>query len=326
MNKATARAHSNIAFIKYWGRIDEGLRLPTNGSISMNLSNLFTTTTVEFAEGFHEDDCLVDNAADTQASARISQHLDRVRKMAGSSLKARVVSNNNFPTGTGLSSSASGFAALTVASVAAMGLHLSERELSILARLGSGSASRSIPEGFVEWVKGNTNESSFSQTIYSKDHWDIVDFVVIVSEEKKDIATSEGQKRVESSIFFQNRLDHIQGKIVKCKEYISQREFSSFGKLMEMEALELHAIMITSWPSLIYWLPQSLYVMRSVKKWREEGLEVYFTVNTGQDVHIICQAKDKDVIASKIDTLKGILKVIPNTASVGTSIIQEHLF
>lgn len=324
--KATAKAHSNIAFIKYWGRKDEILRLPTNGSISMNLSDLFTITTVEFSENMNEDYILVNKEAHTSINQRIIQHLNRVRSFAKISLRAKVVSENNFPISTGLSSSASGFAALTLAATKALRLDLSEKELSILARQGSGSASRSIPDGFVEWMDGNTSDTSFSQSIFSAEHWDMMDIIAIVSKEKKEVTTSEGQKRVESSIFFQTRLTHIQEKIKLCKKLMSERNFSEFGKLVEMEALELHAIMLTSWPSLIYWLPQSLYVMKSVQKWRKEGLQVYFTVNTGQDIHILCQKNDREVVMDKMKGLENIIKIIPNSPSRGTYLLTDHLF
>lgn len=326
MMKTTAKAHSNIAFIKYWGRKNEELRLPTNGSISMNLSNLFTTTTVEFSPIYTYDKILIKGEQNENTHKRVITHLDRVRELAHSSLKAKVISENNFPSSTGLSSSASGMAALTLAATQSIGLSLSEKELSILARQGSGSACRSIPDGFTEWLDGNTNIDSFAHTIFPTDYWDIVDLVVIISDNKKDIPTSEGQKRANSSIFFETRIHHIKEKITSCKRFMAEKKFGGFGKLVEMEALEMHAVMLTSWPSLIYLLPQSLYVMKSVQKWRREGMEVYFTVNTGQDIHIICQKKDEDEVIKKIKTLKDIIKIIPNDPSKGTYLVDNHLF
>ena len=168
MEKITARAYSNIAFIKYWGRKDEILRLPTNGSISMNLSNLFTTTTVEFSSQYTADEITINGKKDELMNNRVIRHLDIVRKLKKVETRAKVVSINNFPTGTGLSSSASGFAALTLAAAKSIGLHLSEKELSILARQGSGSACRSIPNGFVEWENGEKSEDSYAKTIFSE--------------------------------------------------------------------------------------------------------------------------------------------------------------
>ncbi len=161
MGKATAIAHANIAFIKYWGVRDAALRLPTNNSLSMNLDAAYTTTTVEFAAGYRQDVVVLDGVGATgQERARVVEHLDRVRALAGIATPARVVSVNSFPTAAGIASSASGFAALTVAACAAAGLNLSEKELSVLARLGSGSACRSVPGGFVEWRAGESSEDS----------------------------------------------------------------------------------------------------------------------------------------------------------------------
>jgi diphosphomevalonate decarboxylase len=315
--KATAVAPSNIAFIKYWGRKDEVLRLPENGSISINLSNLQTTTTVEFNPDFKKDLVIINNEKEVHEGSRVIKHLDRIRKLAKINYKAKVVSKNNFPTGTGLSSSASGFAALTLAGTKAAGLSLSEKELSILARQGSGSACRSIPDGFVEWLDGNTNEASYAVSIFPPDYWDIVDVVAVVSINKKEVSTTEGQKLANSSPFFPVRLARIKDKIKLLKKYIQGKNFSLFGELVEQEALELHAIMITSTPSLIYWLPGTLKVMHAVKRWRQEGLQVYFTVNTGQDIHLICQKKDAEKVVNKAKEIPDVTQTIINYPSKG---------
>lgn len=357
--KATAVAPSNIAFIKYWGRKDEVLRIPENGSISMNLSNLLTTTTVEFSQDLkHDVISIIRHSGERKrlqnlSSSRLRQvrdsglvhysslarmtgfgqyeiqrvieHLDRVRALANINYKAKVVAKNNFPTGTGLSSSASGFAALTLASTKATGLNLSEKELSILARKGSGSACRSIPDGFVEWIDGDSNETSYSVSLFPPDYWDIVDVVAIVSKDRKEIPTTEGQKLARSSPFFPVRLKRIKEKTQVIKKYIREKHFEAFGEMIEQEALELHAIMLTSTPSLIYWLPETLKVMHAVKKWRQEGLEVYFTVNTGQDIHLICQKKDVEKAIKKIEEISDVQETIVNYPSKGAHLIQDGL-
>lgn len=327
--KATATAPSNIAFIKYWGRKDEKLRLPENASISMNLSNLSTITTVEFNKNFKKDSIEINGLKGENEGGRIIKHLDRIRKIGqnpSASLRARVVTENNFPTGTGLSSSASGFAALTVAASVAAGLKLSEKELSILARQGSGSACRSIPDGFVEWLDGNTNETSYGVSLYPHNYWDIVDVVGVVSKNKKEVSTAEGHRLAVSSPFFPIRLERINEKIKLIKKYMEEKNFRLFGELLEQEALELHAIMLTSSPSLIYWLPGTLRVMHAVKRWRQEGLQVYFTVNTGQDIHLICQKKDVDRVVEKTKEVPDVQKTIINYPSIGAHLIKDHLF
>jgi diphosphomevalonate decarboxylase len=324
--KKTAVAPSNIAFIKYWGKKDEVLRLPSNGSISMNLSNLLTTTTVAFASSLKEDTIILNGKEEQAASHRAIQHLDLVRNLAKIKTKAKVVTENNFPTGTGLSSSASGFAALSVAAAAAAGLNLLEKDLSILARMGSGSACRSIPDGFVEWLDGDTSDASTAVSLYPHDYWDIVDIVAIVNVGPKDIATTEGQKSASTSPFFQVRLAHMRERINRMKKIMKEKDFQAFGELVEEEALELHAIMLTSRPSLIYWLPGTVRMMRQVKKWRNDGLHVYFTVNTGQDIHLICQKKDAKKVAALAVGTEGVQSVIMNEPSQGAHIVEKHLF
>jgi diphosphomevalonate decarboxylase len=324
--KATAAAPSNIAFIKYWGKKNEELKLPSNGSISMNLSNLTTTTTVEFNSGFKKDQVIINGLTDQMESGRVVRQLDLIRKKARIFLRAKVVSKNNFPEGTGLSSSASGFAALTLAASKAIGLDLNEKELSILARQGSGSACRSIPDGFVEWREGDSSETSFAVTLYPPDYWKIVDVVAVISSGKKKISSSEGQRLVSTSPFYSNRLTNIKEKIFRFKKLLSKKNFIGFGEMIEQEALELHAIMLTSTPSLIYWLPGTLNMMRTVKKWREEGLEVYFTVNTGQDIHLIIEEKNIDSLVDKLKKVKEIKNIIINRSSVGARLTDKHLF
>jgi len=324
--KATARAHSNIAFVKYWGRKDESLRLPTNGSISMNLSNLYTTTTVEFISSLKQDDIVVNGVRDKAINRRISKHLDRVRSITKKKLLAKVVSQNNFAADAGMASSASGFAALTVASIAATGVHLSEKELSILARQGSGSACRSIPDGFVEWLGGDTSEESYAYSLFKPNHWDICDVIAVISSKKKDIPTSIGQQNAQTSVFFNTRLKHINEKIKRCKELLKEKNFDEFGKLVELEALELHSIMFTSWPSLIYWEPVSLTVMKTVAKLREEGIPAYFTIDAGPNIHIVCFKKYVEGVKKRIDTIPGVSETIMNTASTGSHLIEDHLF
>ncbi len=320
--KATAQAHPNVAFIKYWGRKDEVLRLPTNGSISMNLSKCTTTTSVEFIPALSKDEIAINGQHEFESAERVIKHLDRVRKIANITHHARVFSENNFPSSTGLSSSSSGFAALTLAATKAAGLHLSEKELSILARQGSGSACRSIPDGFVEWLDGSTSEESYATSLFPSDYWDIVDVVAVVSTEKKEVSTSKGQTYASTSPFFEVRRQHMNKKIVLAKQYIKERNFSLFGQLIEAEALEMHAIMLTSTPSLIYWSEGTLHLMKEVKKWRNEGLEVYFTINTGQDIHLFCQSDSVSKVEAKLAYEKQVKNIFVNHPGAGARIIS----
>ncbi len=335
LSKATAVGPSNIAFTKYWGRKDEILRLPENGSVSMCLSNLLTTTTVEFSPSLKQDEIIINGGGleeghgpeESKGEAeRIVKHLDRVRKLANLNQKAKVVSNNNFPSGTGLSSSASGFAALTLAASAAAGLKLSEKELSILARQGSGSACRSIPSGFVEWLDGDTSETSYAVQIFPSNFWAIADVVGVVSEGKKEVPTSVGQESAQSSPFIPLRLSRMKEKNEQVKKLIKEKNFTSFGEFIEAEALELHTIMLTQRPALIYWTPGTLRIMKLVSHWRADGIPVYFTINTGQDIHLICEEENIHKVQKKLEHLEEVKDIIINTPSEGARLTHQHLF
>lgn len=324
--KATAVAPANVGLIKYWGRKNEEFRLPENGSISMNLSNLLTTTTVEFNTDQKEDEVIINNTKNKEANSRVSNHLERIRKIANTALKARVVSANNFPSSTGLSSSSSAFAALSLAGTKAAGLDLSEKELSILARQGSGSACRSIPDGFVEWLDGDTGDTSYAVSLHPPDYWDIADVVAIVSTDIKDVSSSEGQKLVKTSPFFETRLSLIDQKIKNIKKILEEKNFNAFGELVEAEALELHTIMFTSNPSLIYWTCKTLEIMKKIKEWRRDGLPAYFTINTGQDIHLFCEKKNEIRLTTELKKISEVKDIIINYPAVGARITDKHLF
>ena len=324
--KKTAVACSNLALIKYWGKVDFEKRLPTNDSLSVNLDNLTTTTTVDFSASYKKDLLEIDGIrAAGRKFDRVRQHLDRIRSLAGRQLSARVVSRNNFPSATGLSSSASGFAALTKAAVAALELKLTEKEMSIMARQASGSACRSIPTGFSHWHKGRSSQSSYAESIFPASYWQLTDLVAIISHQIKSVPTSIAQQSAFTSPFFRERLKRIPDKIKALSIYIKKRDFQSFGKLVEAESLELHSIMLTSSPSYIYLFPETLKLMHQVKSWRKKGLAVYFSLNTGHNLHVLCQNKDQGKVSALLRKV-GIKETIVNRPGPGTRLTGEHLF
>ncbi len=329
MRKTTIKASSDIALVKYWGKKDEVLRLPENGSISIILDGMDTITTVEFSESFSEDEVYIQDKkieVISREAKRVIKHLDRMRKLANVDLKAKVVSKNTFPRGTGLSSSGSGMAALTYAAAKALDLELSEKELSILSRQASGTACRCACGGFVEWLDGDTSETSYSHTIFDKDHWDIRDVVAVVDEGQKKISSTEGHESAQSSPFFEVRQNNIKAKIEAVKSAIKEKNFTKLGKIVEAEALEFHSILLTSEVPLILWYPGTLQVMQEVEKLREEGIECYFTINTGFNLHILTLPKFQDAVQERLNNLSLVVKTL--TAKVGDKPkeIQEHLF
>lgn len=323
--KATAKAPANIAFIKYWGKNDEELRLPANSSISMNLSNAATITTVEFSPRYSADEIRLGNQKMRQSEAtRVSKHLERIRKLAKNKLFAKVVSQNNFPQKTGIASSASGFAALTLAAAGALNLELSEKELSILARIGSGSAARSIPDGFVEWKAGKTSGDSYAHSLYNEKFWDLRDIILVTSEEGKKVSSTKGHENAASSVFFKTRLKNLPDKIRKIKNALRKKDIKSFGEIVEQEAIELHVIMMTQNPPLFYWNSATIDIIRQVLQWREEGLPIYFTLDAGPNVHLICEGKEEKEVFKKVKGLSYVKNIIINSPTKGARIIDEE--
>ncbi len=298
-----ANAYANLAFVKYWGKRDPRLNIPLNNSISMNLSAARTTTSVIFDSALNQDEVyLGDRPADAKFAARVSAHLDRLRSLAGTQDRARVETRNSFPASTGFASSASGFAALTRAGAGALGLDLDERALSRLARQGSGSACRSIPGGFVEWYAGSADDDSYAEMLAPADHWDIVAVSVIVAAEAKPVSSSDGHLLALDSPFWDARAAQVAARLDTVRRAILERDFDTFGREIEMEALSMHTIMMTSahviedrWQSgVYYWHPDTLDLLVTVQAWRREGMDVYFTLDAGPTVHLMCPGDQAD--------------------------------
>ncbi len=290
---ATAIANANIALIKYWGNRDEKLRLPANPSLSMNLAGLGTETTVEFNDGWDHDELFIGGEPQSgPARERVVAQLDVVRARAGLALRARVSSRNNFPSGTGIASSASAFAALTLAAAEAAGLKLSEPELSALARLGSGSAARSIPGGFVEWVMGEDGQpdTSCAYTIAPPEHWDLTDVIAVVSQNQKSVGSTSGHALARTSPLQAARVATASDRLASCREALLGKDFPRLADIVEADSNLMHAVMITSSPPLLYWEPITIAIMKSVRRWRSEGLPVCFTIDAGPNVHCLCPA------------------------------------
>lgn len=327
--KATAKSPANIAFIKYWGKTDPRTRIPQNNSISMCLSDLFSICTVEFKRGLEKDNIqfLNEKVVTNREEQRVVKVLDRVRGLGGVDFRARVVTKNNFPKATGIASSASGLSAVTLAAIGALGLDLEERELSKLCRMASGTACRSVPDGFVEWEKGINSEDSIAKTIFIPDWWDIADVVVIVTRKMKKVSSTEGHSLADTSPFYRARLAGMDEKVKAIKESIKRRDFSTFGRILEDDALNMHAVCFTSQPPIMYWEPLTIGIMKTVVEWRKfNDLESYFTIDAGPSVHVICRERDASVVVRRLRKVLGDQRVVINRPAVGARLVNKHLF
>ncbi len=315
MTSATALAHPNIAFIKYWGNRNDMLRLPSNGSISMNLDGLFTRTTVTFNSSKRDSLSINDYEVGGRGLERVSYILDLVRGMTKRNEGAEVKSENNFPAGAGIASSAAAFAALALSASKAAGLNLSESELSRLARRGSGSASRSIPAGFVEWQMGNGEEDSFAFSIAPSDHWDLVDCIAIVNAGQKKTGSTEGHAIAGTSPLQSARLTDASRRLKICRDAIINKDFEIFANIIEHDSDMMHAVMMTSTPPLMYWQPGTVNLFHSVREWREAGLPAAYTVDAGANVHVLCPREQAKEVEKRLRELPRVSDVL--VAGVG---------
>lgn len=329
MMKATAIANANIALIKYWGKRDKELILPYNSSISMTCDGLWSKTTVEF--GNYSDDTITINDEELKKDEKdVLNHVKRIKEMAGITKNAKIVSESNFPVAAGLASSASGLAALTLAASSAAGLKLNEKELSILSRQGSGSASRSICGGFVEWMKGKADngKDSYAAQLAKPTHWPEFRMIAcIVSEAKKATSSRAGMAQtVATSPYYKGWLDSIDDDLKNMRKGIQNKDFTLVGSTAEANALKMHATMMTTKPAIIYWAPATIEIMHSVMHWREQGLESYFTMDAGPQVKILCLEKDASKITKNLSELGGVKKTIVCKPGDGAQLVKEHLF
>lgn len=325
MTQATARAHPNIAFIKYWGNQDDDLRLPANSSISMNLDGLHTETTVQWDESLTADTLQLNGQQETgQALERVVKHLNRIRQRLEISTFANVQSANNFPTGTGIASSASAFAALTLAATKAAGADLSQKELSTIARTGSGSASRSVPAGFVEWYAADTHEASYATSVAAPNHWDLVDVIAIVSKQHKHTTSQAGHPTAKTSALQNARVAGAQNRLDTVRQAILDRDFTTFAEIVEEDSNLMHSVMMTSKPPLFYWQPVTLAIMQLIREWRDEGLSVCYTLDAGPNVHCICVRKDAETVSERLQQMSDVMDVRVATVGGAAHIIDKR--
>ncbi len=310
-NTIISVAHPNIAFIKYWGNCNPDARIPANGSISMNLAGLETRTSVTFNQSLLADQLILNGqSASGPALARVIDFLDHVRQMAGIQTFAQVSSKNNFPMGAGIASSASAFAALSLAASRAAGLVLDERQLSQLARKGSGSACRSVPGGFVEWQVDSCDLDSAAESFAPSEHWELVDCIAVISQVHKPIGSTEGHSLAYTSPLQAARVDDAPRRLEICRMAILERDFEGLAEIMELDSNLMHAVMMTSQPPLFYWQPATLEVLQAVPNWRRDGLPTCYTIDAGPNVHVLCPADYAHKVRENIEKVPGVQQVL----------------
>jgi len=318
MQKSTWLATPNIAVVKYWGKRDSNLNLPYNGSVSVTMDETVSTrTTVEFDPSLSCDEFSLNRIkARKDETARVSRVLDAVRKEAGVKAKAKVHSENNFPTAAGIASSASGFAALACAAADAAGMRASSRQLSIFARMGSGSACRSVLGGFVEWKKGNKDDGSdsYAVQIAPASHWPSLRNVIAITDAGRKLVGSDMgmQLTVSGSALYNERVKRMPSIIRGMKSAILSRSLESFLSLAMRESSNMHAVMLDSTPPIMYLNDISREIMRAVHAFNGQGgcIAAGYTFDAGPNAHVYTSERHAKKIARMLMEIKGVKKTL----------------
>ncbi|MBX5319138.1 MULTISPECIES: diphosphomevalonate decarboxylase [Staphylococcus] len=321
-----ARAHTNIALIKYWGKADEAYIIPMNNSLSITLDRFYTETKVTFDSSLTEDKLILNGEkVDDKETTKIQKYMDIVREVADTELYAVIESENFVPTSAGLASSASAYAALAAACNEALHLGLSDKDLSRLARRGSGSASRSIFGGFAEWEKGHDDATSFAHPIDAQ-HWEdefSMIFVVINNKSKK-VSSRYGMSLTrDTSRFYQYWLDHVDQDLADAKEAIHHKDFKHLGEVIEANGLRMHATNLGAQPPFTYMVQESYDAMAIVHQCREAGLPCYFTMDAGPNVKVLVEKKNKQAVIDQfLKTFDEKQIIASDIISTGVEIIK----
>jgi diphosphomevalonate decarboxylase len=310
---ACATAHPNIALAKYWGKVEAPTNLPAVPSLSMTLDSMSTTTSVGFGPGLDADRVVINGRSATEAEAsRVSALLDRVRHEAGLRTRAWVETANDFPTGSGLASSASGFAALALAATKAAGLEWDAARISDLARQGSASAARSIFGGFVTLAAGAPDTRFLAaEPLEGTIEWPVAISVVITTFEPKAVGSTDGMRHTRAtSPYYAAWVEHAGALFERAREAVLARDLDALGVAAEESALAMHACAMAASPPLVYFSPVTLSVIERVRGLRRSGMPAFATMDAGPQVKVLSSAADAARVASILRALPGVEKVV----------------
>ncbi len=321
--RATAISHPNIALIKYWGKRDGGANLPAVGSLSITLSGMSSRTTVAFDAARDRDEVLLNGKSDATTAARVSECLDVLRHRAGVRHGARVTSTNDFPTGAGLASSASGFAALAVAANAALGLELPQAALTDVARLGSGSAPRSLFGGFA-LLENQSDGGVRCGPWLEASAWPLRVLVAITKAGPKETSSRDGmaQSRTTSPLYAEWVRSHP-ADLERGKALVHSRDFMALAELAEHNCLKMHAVMLTTQPPLLYWEPATVECMQVVRELRAKGTAVFYTIDAGPQLKAVCLPGAVEQVRAALAAVPGVTSIIDCALGAGARVVVD---
>jgi diphosphomevalonate decarboxylase len=314
--RAVAVAHPNVALVKYWGKRARAGNLPATGSLSLVLGGLSTETSVQFDPALAGDRVLLDGREDAETSARVTACLDELRREAGIGTRALVESHNDFPTGAGLASSASGFAALVTAGAGALGLRLGDQRLAEIARLGSGSAPRSLLGGVV--LLTNRGATTVCEQVAAPADWPLEIVVAVTTAGPKETSSRAGMALSEQTSPYYDAWVATHGAdLAAGLAAVRARDFPVLAELAEHNCLKMHAVMLSTRPPLLYWTPATLACLHRIQELRRDGVPVFFTVDAGPQVKAVCLPRVADDVAAALGRLPGVLRLLRSPLGEG---------
>lgn len=317
--QATARAQPNIALVKYWGKRDPARNLPAVGSVSITLEDLYTEMSVSF-DAAATDVLVVNGREDAALLPRLSRCLDGV---AGAGRPpARIESRSNFPIGAGLASSASAFAAATVAASAAAGIDRDRHALAELAGGASGSAARSLFDGFVGLATGS--EGISVESLLAPDAWPLRVVIAVTERGPKPIGSGEAMELSRrTSPFYRRWVDEQPRDIERARAAVSEHDFGALAEIAEHNCLKMHSLMWTSRPAVVYWNSVTLACMETVTALRADGVPVFFTIDAGPQVKAVCEPQAEAEVSAALGAVPGVRDLLTTGLGRGARLVAR---
>lgn len=331
--KASAIAYPIQGLVKYHGLKDPVRRIPFHDSISVCTGPIHTHTTVEVLDddeaassrrkaSGRRSTAEIDGKATTgRAFDRVQVVVDAIREKAGDDRPYRMVSRSDFPQYVGLGSSSSGFAALAVAAAAAYGWEATPAELSEVARLGAGSASRAVTGGVSEWVV--EKDRSYARQLLGPDE---VDWRIVVPLVQHEEPTENVHAEVTSSPLFKARVDYIPSVLAAMKKALATRDVRNIAPIGERDTLNLHAVTMTADSGHITWLPATLEVIHTVRRLRKAGVPVWFSIDTGATAYLNTDAAHEQQVAEAVKGIPGVSRILHLRPAGAAHLVSHHLF
>jgi len=333
MALVSVESHPNIALVKYWGQRDSDLYLPYNSSISITLnSKLWTRTSIYTSKELKKDEAYLNGKKLSGAKLkRALRQVNYLRKnnVISKKAKVKIASVNNFPTGAGIASSASGFSALALALNKSFKLNLNKKELSVLARIGSGSAARSIYGGFVLWNKGKlkSGADSYAVQVKKENFWsELRDLVIIVETKEKKVNSAEGMQRcVETSPSFMHRIGEAESRVEKIKRALFKKDFENLAIETMHDSDRMHSLISEARPKFSYLNAASKNVINTVRAFNSNGIKAAYTFDAGPNAHVLTLKKNVNDLKQILFKIKGVKEIIEAKVGGGPKIIKKEV-